>query len=124
MVYGISGNKEKEADLVLTNRDGTTEIIKTKIYTSKYLGADIEIVSKLERDLYDIEHGVKITKLYSGGLLNRLDLEEGFIITNINDDRIDSAQKLADVLSKAYGRVRIEGVSKSGRKGYYSFYLR
>lgn len=119
-----SGNKIKEADLELTNRDGNSEILKTKIYTSKYLGADLEVVSKLERDLYDIDHGVKITKLYAGGLLNRLDLEEGFIITNINQETIDSAQKLTDVLSNAYGRVRIEGVSKSGRKGYYSFYLR
>ncbi|MEN8247418.1 MAG: trypsin-like peptidase domain-containing protein [Bacteroidota bacterium] len=119
-----SGKKIKEADLTLTNRDGTTEILETKVYTSEYLGADLEVVSKLERDLYDIEHGVKVTKLYSGGLLNRLDLEEGFIVTNINEEKIDTAQSLADILSKAYGRVRIEGVSKSGRKGYYSFYLR
>lgn len=119
-----SGNKIKEADLVLTNRDGTTGIIKTQIYTSKYLGADLEVVSKMERDLFGIEHGVKIVRLYAGGLLYQLDLEEGFIITNINQYKIDSAKKLAEVLSQAYGRVRIEGVSKSGRKGYYSYYLR
>ncbi len=119
-----SGKRIKEADLTLTNRDGTTGIIKTQIYTSKYLGADLEVVSKLERDLFGIEHGVKIVRLYAGGLLYQLDLEEGFIITNINQYKIDSAKKLAEVLSQAYGRVRIEGVSKSGRKGYYSYYLR
>ena len=119
-----SGNKIKEKDLVLTNRDGTTGILKTKIYSSEYLGADVEVVSKLERDLFDIDNGVKITKLYTGGLLSRLDLEEGFIITTINQDKIDSAQKLVDVLSQVYGKVRIEGVSNSGRKGYYTFYLR
>ncbi len=119
-----SGNKIKERDLVLTNRDGTTGILKTKIYSSEYLGADVEVVSKLERDLFSIDNGVKIIKLYAGGLLSRLDLEEGFIITSINQDKIDSAQKLVDVLSEAYGKVRIEGVSNSGRKGYYTFYLR
>lgn len=119
-----SGNRTKESTVTLSNRNGTTEILKTKIYNSEYLGADLEIVSKVELDLFDIEHGVKITKLYSGGLLNRLDIEEGFIITSINDDKIDDAQTLVDILSQAYGRVRIEGVSKSGRKGYYSFYLR
>jgi S1-C subfamily serine protease len=119
-----TGKKIKEGDLILTNRDGTTTILKTKIYTSEYLGADLEVISKLERDMFDISHGVKIVKLKSGGLLYRLDLEEGFIITQINDSKIDSAKKLVDVLSKVYGRVRIEGVSKSGRKGYYSFYLR
>lgn len=119
-----SGSTIREKNLVLTNRDGTTGILKTKIYSSEYLGADVEVVSKLERDIFDIDHGVKITKLYAGGLLSRLDLEEGFIITTINQDKIDSAKKLVDVLSQAYGKVRIEGVSNSGRKGYYTFYLR
>jgi len=119
-----SGNTVRERDLVLTNRDGTTAILKTKIYSSEYLGADVEVVSKLERDLFDIDNGVKITKLYAGGLLSRLDLEQGFIITTINQDKIDSAQTLVDVLSDAYGKVRIEGVSNSGRKGYYTFYLK
>ena len=119
-----SGKRSKESTLALTNREGTAEILKTEIFSSEYLGADLEIVSKLELELFSIEHGVKISKLYSGGLLNRLDLEEGFIITSINEDKIDSAQKLVDALSQAYGRVRIEGVSNSGRKGYYSFYLR
>ena len=119
-----SGKKVKESTVVLSNRNGTTEILKTKIFNSEYLGADLEIVSKVELDLFDIDNGVKIAKLYSGGLLSRLDIEEGFIITQINDDKIDDANKLVDVLSQAYGRVRIEGVSNSGRKGYYSFYLR
>ena len=119
-----SGSTIREKDLVLTNRDGTTGILKTKIYSSEYLGADVEVVSKLERDLFEIDNGVKITKLYAGGLLSRLDLEQGFIITSINEDKIDSAQTLVDVLSQAYGKVRIEGVSNSGRKGYYTFYLR
>ena len=119
-----SGKKAKEADLTLTNRDGTKDIIKTEIYTSEYLGAELEVVSKLEREMFEIDQGVKIVTLNSGGMLSRLDLEEGFIITKINDNEIDTAQKLADVLGKAYGKVRIEGVSKSGRKGYYSFYLR
>ena len=119
-----SGNKIKTADLVLTNREGTTGVVKTRVYTSRYLGADLEVVSKLERDMFDIDHGVKINKLYADGMLARLGLDEGFIITNINQYKIDSPEKLADVLARAYGRVRIEGVSKSGRKGYYSFYLR
>lgn len=119
-----TGEKMKQNTVVLTNRNGTTDIIKTEIFNSEYLGADLEIVAKLELDLYNIDHGVKINKLYAGGLLSRLDIEEGFIITDINDEKIDTAQKLVDALSHAYGRVRIEGVSKSGRKGYYSFYLR
>ena len=63
-------------------------------------------------------------KLYAGGLLAQLDLEEGFIITRINQYKIDEPQKLVDLLSKESGRVRVEGVNKAGVKGYYTFYLR
>lgn len=118
------GNKEFEKDVILTNREGTTKILKRELFTSEYLGADLEIVSKVEQDLFGIENGVKITKLYNGGLLPRLGLENGLIITYINDYKIDDPQKLANVLSKLRGRVRIEGVSKTGTKGYYTFYLR
>lgn len=119
-----SGNKLLEKPLTLTNREGTTDIIKKELFTSEYLGADLEMVSKVEQDLYKIDNGVKIKKLYSGGLLSKLGLESGLIITYINDYKIDDPQKLANVMAKVRGRVRIEGVSKSGTKGYYTFYLR
>lgn len=119
-----SGSKINEEALTLTNREGTTDILKKELFTSEYLGADLEVVSKQEKDLYKIDSGVKITKMYSGGLLSKLGLESGLIITYINDYKIDGPQKLANVLSKVRGRVRIEGVSKSGTKGYYTFYLR
>ncbi len=118
------GSKLYNKSITLTNREGTTKILKRELFTSEYLGADLEIISKVEQDMFNIENGVKITKLYSGGLLARLGLENGLIITYINDYKIDTPQKLVNVLSKIKGKVRIEGVSKSGAKGYYTFYLR
>ncbi len=118
------GKKEMEESVTLTNREGTTKILKRELFTSEYLGADLEIVSKVEQDMFNIDTGVKITKLYSQGLLARLGLENGLIITYINDYKIDTPQKLANVLSKLRGKIRIEGVNKSGTKGYYTFYLR
>ena len=113
-----------EKQVTLSNREGTTEILKQQIYTSKYLGADLEIVPKVELDLLKIESGIRIVKLYSGGLLAQLDLDEGFIITRINQYDIDNPQTLVDVLSELTGRARVEGVNKAGVKGYYTFYLR
>jgi Do/DeqQ family serine protease len=118
------GQRVMEQSVVLSNREGTTDILKQEIYSSKYLGADLEIVPKVELDLFDIDGGIKIIKIYSGGLLASLDLEEGFIITRINQYKIDTPQKLVDVLSAVSGRVRVEGISKNGVKGYYTFYLR
>jgi len=56
--------------------------------------------------------------------LRSLGLEEGFIITAINYEDIESPEQLAEVLSGYQGRIRLEGVNPNGQKGYYTFYLR
>ena len=87
------------------------------------MGADLEVVPKVERDLLEIDHGVRINKVYRG-LINELGIREGFIITSINNYPIKDPEDLVKVIERVRGRVRIEGVSKEGVKGYYSFYLR
>ena len=72
--------------------------------------------------LLDIDHGVRITKIRSG-FIKRLSIEEGFIVTYINKIPIKDAEKLVDILVKIRGRVYIEGVTKDGTKGYYSYFF-
>ena len=119
--------ERKVANITLTNREGTTEIIKSEIYSSRTLGADLESVSKVEKDRLEIEHGVRIKNVYRGsdrGLMSDLGIKENFIITHINSYPIKSPDDLSNVLAKIKGRVRIEGVDENGVKGYYSFYFR
>ncbi len=120
----IRGKQELVKKVTLTNREGTTSILKREIYSSEYLGGDLETVSKVERDMLEIDYGVKVVKVYSQGILSDLGVNAGFIITDVNYDKIKSPQDLSDVLSRYRGRVRIEGIDASGRKGYYTFYLR
>ena len=104
-----------EKRIILTNREGTTEILKREVFASEYLGADLESVSKVERDLLNIDHGVKIIKVHDRGLMSSLGLDEGFIVTFINYSRIEEPQDLAEALRDNRGRVKIEGVDASGR---------
>ncbi|HNP18031.1 MAG TPA: trypsin-like peptidase domain-containing protein [Fulvivirga sp.] len=111
------------ANLVLTNREGTTSILKREIYTSESLGARFEAVPKVERDLLKIDYGVRVFNIQNG-LIKRIGITEDFVITDINRNAIKDPEKLADILEKIRGRVIIEGVNSKGRQGYYSFYLR
>ena len=120
----IRNQKMIDKRITLTNREGNTEIVTREIFSSEYLGADIESVSKVERDLMGIDYGVKILKVYDHGLMSNLGLEEGFIITDINYTRIREPKQLVEALSNYRGRVTIAGIDASGRKGYYTFYLR
>jgi Do/DeqQ family serine protease len=116
------GNKVADTQIILTNVQGTTEIITREIYTSRRLGADFEVVPKVEKDLLKIDDGVRITKIRSG-FIKRLGIEEGFIVTHINKVPIKDAESLVDILVKIRGRVYVEGVSKDGVRGYYSYFF-
>jgi hypothetical protein len=58
-----------------------------------------------------------------GGLVGRLGIEEGFVITAINKRPITAAKEVIDILSQLKGRVIIEGVNKRGRASYYQAYF-
>ncbi len=110
------------SSVTLTNKEGTTELLKKEVFTSRTLGADFEKVSKVERNLLNIEHGVRINKVRSG-LISQMNLSEGFIITHINKVPIKDPETLADILTKIRGRVYVEGVSKRGRKEIHRYFF-
>lgn len=116
------GTRTGSTRLTLTNAQGTTSVIRREIYTSRTLGADFEIVPKVERDLLNIDHGVRINKIRSG-FIQRLNIDEGFIITYINKAPIKDPETLTNILLKIRGRVYIEGVTKDGTRGYYSYFF-
>ena len=113
-------DKIGESNLLLTNREGTTELLKREVYTSNVLGAELETVSKVERDKLGLETGIRIAKVKSG-LVQRMGIQEGFIITAVNSKKIKTPEELSKVFENLKGRVVIEGISANGTKGYYSF---
>lgn len=112
--------KVSERQVELTNIDGSTSIFKREIYKAERIGAELELVPKAERTRLSIESGVRISKI-TGGLMRQMGIEEGFIITSINERPIQSPEELAEILERIRGRVIIKGVSKNGTKGYYSY---
>ena len=110
------------ASLTLTNREGTTELLRRTIYASEPLGADLEAVSKVEANLLKIPSGVRINRVYEG-FLKRLGIEQGFVVTHINQRTINAPEQVEEILTRIRGKVRIEGVNQRGSKGYYSYYF-
>lgn len=115
--------KEYTKSLILTNREGGTGIIKRKLFTSKELAATFESVSQVEKNIYDIKAGVKVVNVEKRGFFAKLDIPEGFTITQINNVPIENPKELEEILSKIKGRVRIYGVHEGGRKVFYSYWF-
>ncbi|WP_436517570.1 trypsin-like peptidase domain-containing protein [Ekhidna sp. To15] len=120
----VLAEREKEMinrELVLTNREGTTSIIKRNVYYAEDLEASFESVSKVERDLLGISSGVKVVDFKNNGFFANLGIPKGFIITQINSRAINKPEELAKALENARGRFDVIGIDRRGRKVYYPF---
>ena len=115
-------NQVKEAICLLTNREGTLEKIKRDVFSSSALGADLETVSKVEKDRFRIDSGVRIAKVTGRGILSQLGFEEGFIITSVNGKRCDTPKDVEESLSGVKGKIVLEGINRQGSKSVYQFF--
>lgn len=104
---------------VLKNVHGDTGIIERgeKDIIEK-IGAEFESVSEAEMKRLNIENGVKVSSLRPG-LLRSAGIREGFIITKIDRQAVNSSRDVINILSEAKGGVLVEGVYPNGVRVYY-----
>jgi len=113
----------KEHVVTLTNREGNTEMLRKQSVTSVSLGADFDVLSKVEKDKMNIDGGVKVSNIRNG-LIRNMNLPEGFVITAINKVKLNNAEDAIKILESNRGTVVIEGVHPNGTRAYYSFLIR
>jgi S1-C subfamily serine protease len=111
--------KTKQIDVVLRNMEGDEKIIKKEELVSS-LGASFQPLSDSEKQNLRINNGVKVTGLTSGKL-KKAGLEEGFIITNINNKPVNSVDDIKRIINGIKGGVYIEGIYPNGVIAYYAF---
>jgi S1-C subfamily serine protease len=83
-------------------------------------GATLGALSEDELNQLGINGGVRVTEI-NGGKWKDLDIPEGFVITHINDERIDDVSDLERTLNDYLGEeVMILGIAPDGDKSYFS----
>ncbi|MCB9230111.1 MAG: trypsin-like peptidase domain-containing protein [Bacteroidia bacterium] len=115
------GDKTLEKEILLVNEEGTTDILEKNSLYSQKLGAEFEEISKLEKELYKVNYGVKIGNIRTG-IAQQIGVQEGFILMQINNNKIETAEQAVQAMENTRGRVVLQGLNKDGRKGYYSYY--
>lgn len=102
-------SKESTVSLVLKNKVGTTDVVKSTGVLEK-LGAELAQVDSKVAAANNIGGGVVVKKI-NEGLLKKTRIQEGFIITSVNDTEIRTIADLDRILSANKGRkVKLEGV--------------
>ncbi|MCC5946573.1 MAG: trypsin-like peptidase domain-containing protein [Bernardetiaceae bacterium] len=119
-------NKVRNTQLLLTNINGTTDIVRRETIVSEELGADFEQVPLLERNKLGIKQGIRVKNVHRG-FIQKMRIPTGFIITEVENRQrtvpIDSVDLLLETLKEAKGWVAIKGVHSNGEKDIYTVYF-
>lgn len=114
--------KETTTTVVLKNITGTTDMVKTSILDK--LGADLETISKKDAATYGVKGGVRIKSIDDKGAFSKTRIEEGFVITKINNKEVLNVDDVRKELEKvSTGSVKVEGVYP-GYEGVYPYTIK
>ncbi len=116
----IRNGKENTTSLTLKNKSGNYEVVKSETVTDQ-LGGTLVTIDKATAKKNDVTGGVQVQKL-GNGLLKNTRIQEGFIITSVDGQDVNSVEDLNSILSSANGTVRLEGVYP-GYDGTYGYPL-
>tara|TARA_R100001377_G_scaffold61491_1_gene37457 strand:+ start:297 stop:1712 length:1416 start_codon:yes stop_codon:yes gene_type:complete len=101
---------------VLILRDNSEKTLpvtlsKFEILTTEFLNIQVKNISTELKEKYEIEHGVLVTKNDNYWLYQKIGLNKGFIITDINDVQINSIDDISELKSK-YGKEFEKNIEK------------
>jgi S1-C subfamily serine protease len=118
----LRDGKTIQADIKLVNKNGEYGFLKQELFYSEKLDAEFELVSKFELEHFGINQGIRVVKV-GNGLIRKMNLPEGYIITSVNRVPADNMDEFMSELESARGNIRLSGVSPQGGKDTRSFYL-
>lgn len=113
---------EKTFDVVLKDSNGSTELSQAGDAgdVMNELGAEMKSLSRSELSEYDLDNGVQITDLQEGKLKRQTDIKEGFIITRVNRQSVDSPEDVTRIIEEEKeGGIMIEGTYPDYPGNYY-----
>ncbi len=110
----LRNNKPVSANLTLVNLNGTTELIKRKIYSATAIGAQLEAT----------RYGVKIFKINESSILKQIGVPENFTIIAINRVKVKEPEEVVEFFEKYKGQGYIYGVNSSKQQVEIPFRIR
>ena len=109
----------------LKNQSGNTRIVERKRPSVlEELGAEFESLDEEKAEELGLSGGVVVKRINAGKLREETDMEEGFIITHIDKEKIRNLEDLRDIVKKKGDNegVMLEGIYEgSSRKYFYAF---
>ena len=110
-------NSRKNFDLVLRNKHGNTDIVKTE---DNIYGAQLSNLNRQELRELRLRNGIRVEEV-NDGKFKEAGVKDGYIITRINQKRVESVSEAVSILKNMQGGIFLEGIYPNGRSAYYAF---
>jgi Do/DeqQ family serine protease len=110
----------RKFDVELRNSNGDTDLVTKEADVLVQLGADLQPLAEENLRRLGIKSGLQVQNLTSGKLKGA-GIKEGFIITRVDRQPVQSPKEVMNALNKKNGGVLIEGVYPNGLTAYYGF---
>jgi S1-C subfamily serine protease len=110
----LRNDESKSTNITLMNVNGTTDLIRRKIYSDETLGAQLEAT----------QYGVKVFRIKDGSVLKKIGVPENFTIIAINRVRVKDPEEVADFFKKYKGRGALYGINSSRQQVEIPFVVR
>ncbi len=118
-------NSTYSIEIKLKNTSGNTALVQreiNEIQNIEDLGISIQKLDAGEKMAYNLDYGIKVLRIFDGLVLEQTNMDEGFIITEINGVEMDDLMSIDKLLNSETSRLIIEGQYPSG--GQKRFQLR
>ena len=119
VVTVLRDGKELKLDVTFMGTSQDTGTVSDDGSVAFY-GSSIKTADEKTLEKYGLKSGVQIVELGPGKLMEA-GAVEGFIIQYVNDHPVKTPQEVIDIVKKSKRTVFVEGVTPSGRTGYFGF---
>ena len=117
----MRGKKEKNFDVMLTNVQGNTDVVKN--VDLDILGAEFKPLDSKDKQFFRINSGLKVTNV-SSGLFEKYGIKKGVVIQKVNGAPVASVDDLQKIVKQANVSSEpvlfISGYNAAGKRVFYS----
>lgn len=121
----LRNGKEKEFDVILKNKMGSTSMIKGGAL--ELLGGKFTPLSDKQKRMYGINDGLCVEKVNKGGKLSKAGVPNGYILVKANSKFVKDVETLEAIINEAKesngqlnGSLFLSGYNPDGKIVYYA----
>lgn len=118
LLIARKSGKARKMVLLKNNKNSISLVGKEQVDDSRRFGFELRDLSGREKQKLGVE-GARVESITRGSLIDRTNMDPGFVITQVNDERTKTAEAVLDAIRKSKKRVMIAGVYENYEGEYY-----